>query len=727
MGVCRRRPAPKVTWPRKTNAMTDYTHDPRFISLRQQAERTLSRHEEDMEYLSLEAMRELLHELRVHQIELQLQNEELLRAHQEAEAERDRFAELYDSVPVGCLTIDQQGIIRDANRSGHFLLAGSAHDVVGCRLGDFATVEDQDAYFLFMRRLFRTGRQEGELRLQRFGEAPWMAQIEAQVVATGPEAGETCRLVLSDISARYQAERLRAQRDWLDVTLSSMGDALITTDTSGVVTFLNRAAIEFTGWPAPAALGRSLDRVWPLVDERTGQPVGRLVRHVYQLEETDGAALHMTLASRVEPKRIVAACAAAIISSVGPPQGAVVVFREMTAQRQLEARLRQTQKMEALGTLAGGIAHDFNNILTAILGYTHMSGRTLAADNPVQNYLHEVRAAALRAKELVQHILTFTRQHQMERQPVSIYPVVREALRMLRATLPATITMELFLDPDAGTVLAQADQVHQVLMNLCANAEYAMRQHGGLLRIGLDVIEVDETWIDTHASLEPGPYVRLTVEDTGPGIAAEVLPHVFEPYYTTKALGEGTGLGLAIVHGIVASHQGAITVDSTPGIGATFTVYFPRVAGLVVTEAPAPPNIPAVSPGEGERILLVEDEEPVALATEMQLTELGYRVLTHLSSTSALEAFQADPQQFDLVLTDQTMPSMTGEEFARVLHRIRPDVPIILVTGFSHVVDADKAHTLGIDAFLIKPWDVQEMADTIQRVLAQRRAPDPGC
>jgi PAS domain S-box-containing protein len=707
--------------------MANDAHDQRYANLRQQAERTLTRDmDASIKYASIQEMRELLHELNVYQVELQIQNEELQRARQEAEVERDRYAELYDSVPVGCLTVDSQGTICEANRSGHMLLSGSSYDVAGCGLGDFVTREDQDTYFLFMRRLFREGQQRGELHLQRIGGDGWVAQIEAQVVTTAPEAQKQCRIVLSDVTARHQAEALRAQRDWLEVTLSSLGDALITTDSSGVVTFLNHVAAEFTGWPAQAAIGCPLDCVWPLVDERTGQPAGDLVRQVYQPQDVNGLALRMTLISQDTPARLVAACAATMWPSSGSLQGAVVVFRDITAQRQMEARLRQTQKMEALGTLAGGIAHDFNNILTAILGYTHMSVRTLATDNPVQNHLREVRAAALRAKELVQHILTFTRQNQMERQPVSIYAVVQEVLRLLRATLPATITIKPCLASDAGTVLAQADQIHQVLMNLCANAEHAMRLSGGVLYLGLDVVEVDETWTDTLPSLEPGPYIRLTVNDSGPGIPAEVLPHVFEPYYTTKPQGEGSGLGLAIVHGIVASHQGAITVDSAPDAGATFTVYLPRVAGEV-PEAPVTAYLPTVSPGAGECVLLVEDEEPVALATEMQLTELGYRVVTHLSVKSALEAFRDNPHQFDLVLTDQTMPSMTGEEFARILHGIQSDVPIVLVTGFSYLVDEEKARALNIDAFLIKPWDVQEMADTLQRVLRQRRTPEPGC
>ena len=702
--------------------MANLPRDPRFAGLRREAERTLTRqHDEVIEHLSPESIRELLHELRIHQEELQLQNEELRHAQQVAEAERDRYAELYDSVPVGCLTVDSQGGIREANRSAQLLLTGSAHDIAGLKVGDLVVAEDRDAFFVFMRRLFRSEHRQGEFRIQRFGEAAWVAQLQAHVVTSGPEAGELCRLVLSDVSARHQAEALRAQCDWLDVTLSSLGDALITTDAQGNVTFLNRAAVDFTGWPASAALGRALDTVWGLDDERTGRPAGDLARQIYQPDDIQGSELHMMLTVRNEPERVVAASAATILPPAGAPQGAVIVFRDITEQRRMEARLRQTQKMEALGALAGGIAHDFNNILTAILGYTHMTAGALDTDNPVQSHLKEVRAAALRAKELVQHILTFARQNPVERHLVSIYDAVQEAMSLLRASLPATISIELYLDPGAGMVLAQADHLHQVLMNLCANAEHAMRQFGGLLRVGLDVTEIDAALADRHPSLDPGPHIRLTVEDTGPGIPLEVLPHIFEPYYTTKVAGEGSGLGLAIVHGIIASHQGAITVDSTPGVGTTFTVFLPRAANEA-PPAPSEPDAAAIPRGQGERILFVEDEEPVAIATEMQLTELGYEVVTHMSSSSALDAFRADPQQFDLVLTDQTMPVVTGEELAQILHDIRPDMPIILVTGFSYLVDAEKAQALGIDAFLDKPWDVQDMAGALRRALRRKRS-----
>ena len=689
--------------------------DPNFITLRQRAEQALANHRDDLTSFSAGTIRELIHELRVHEVELQLQNEELLRSRQEAEAERDRFANLYDSVPVGCLTLQYPGIIQASNRAGRLLLVDSSIELIGRSFGDFVRPEDQDAYFLFLRRLFQTHRQHVELRMQRSKNVAWVAQIEAQVTTGTTDAEGVCQMVISDITARKQADMLRAQRDWLDVTLSSMGDALITVDANGAITFLNRAAMEFTGWPAQSAIGQPLHQILPLVDEQTQQPASLQVRHLLQSETDTDLATHMVWVSQQGQERVVAACAAPISTTIGPPQEAVIVFRDIREQRHMEARLRQTQKMEALGTLAGGIAHDFNNLLAVILGFAHISEQSLVADHPVLSYLKEVNEAARRGKALVQHILTFTNRHQIERVPVDMYPLVQNALSMGKATLPATIDIQPDLNPNVGTILAEATQVHQVIMNLYANAEYSMRQHGGTLRVGLHAVEVDTVLAAAHPSLTPGPYIRLTIEDTGPGIAADVLPHIFEPYYTTKATGEGSGLGLAIAHGIVTSHKGALSVESVPGVRTTFTVFLPRMAGTI---AQRPVTIKD-NPGGTEHILLVEDDRPVALAAEIQLRELGYTVSTYYTSTSALEAFQIDPYRFDLVITDQTMPSMTGEHFAQALHQSRADIPIILVTGFSHLIDAEKASRLGIDAFLLKPWERQEMAHTIRRVLGQ--------
>jgi CheY-like chemotaxis protein len=317
----------------------------------------------------------------------------------------------------------------------------------------------------------------------------------------------------------------------------------------------------------------------------------------------------------------------------------------------------------------------------------------------------------------VQQILTFSRRTEQERKPTQLHLLVQEALRLLRATLPTTIELQQELDESLGTVLADPIQLHQVLLNLCTNAAQAMRESGGMLAVRLDTISFPTDGVQPPPGLRSGPYVRLTVRDTGPGMPPEVRERVFEPFFTTKGPGEGTGLGLAVVHGIVASHGGAITVDSAPGQGTTFVVYLPQStrlpAAVVRLEEPVPRG--------HECILFVDDEDALARLGQALLAQLGYEVVAYTSSVEALEAFQAAPERFDLVITDQTMPHLTGESLTRALRRIRPDIPIILCTGFSDTMTEERAQALGIEAFCLKPLGIYDLGLTIRQVLGRRR------
>jgi signal transduction histidine kinase len=398
---------------------------------------------------------------------------------------------------------------------------------------------------------------------------------------------------------------------------------------------------------------------------------------------------------------------------------ALRAWGHITERKRLEAQLLQAQKMEAIGTLAGGIAHDFNNILAAILGYTELALRAIHQDSAAWHYLQEVHKAGQRAKLLVQQILTFSRRTEQTRTPVQLSRLVEEALTLLRASLPSTIAIRHHISQDAGTVLADPTQLQQVLLNLGANAEYAMRKTGGLLEIRLEPVEVDEHVTAQHPELQAGPYVRLTVTDTGHGMTPDVVERIFEPFFTTKSLGEGTGMGLALVHGIVASHGGAMTVASVIDQGTTFTVYLPRTDDSgrdeVAQEGALPTGV--------ARVLFVDDEESLVGLGQEILMLLGYDAVVCASSVEALEVFRRAPQHFELVITDQTMPHMTGEELALELRRLRSDIPIILCTGFSHIMQAERAQELGIDAFLMKPFTMQDLARVIQQVLASRRQP----
>jgi CheY-like chemotaxis protein len=322
---------------------------------------------------------------------------------------------------------------------------------------------------------------------------------------------------------------------------------------------------------------------------------------------------------------------------------------------------------------------------------------------------------------LIRQIILFSRQTGQERKPVQIHVLVDELMTLLRASLPSNIEIRQKINSEAGTVMADATQMHQVLMNLCANAEHAMREKGGVLEMGVDAAEVDQDFAALHPEIRPGAYVRLSVSDTGCGIKPEIMKRIFEPFFTTNEVGKGTGMGLAVVHGIVAKHGGAVTVESTPGIGTRFAIYLPRVDPIPEAQPPIEQPIPHGT----ERILYVDDEPDLVEVIQEILAGLGYQVAGKTSGTEALETFRAAPREFDLIITDQTMPDVTGEALTREFRAIRPDIPIILCTGFSHVIDGENAKAMGIDAFCLKPLGARELGLTIQRVFARRRNPPP--
>jgi len=380
----------------------------------------------------------------------------------------------------------------------------------------------------------------------------------------------------------------------------------------------------------------------------------------------------------------------------------------------LEAQLRQAQKMEALGTLAGGIAHDFNNILYAMIGYTELAMNDLPEEQPARKHLDQVHQAGLRARDLVRQILSFSRQAEQEFKPLVLGPIIREVLKLLRSSLPATIEIRSELAAESETVLADPTRIHQMLMNLCTNAAQSMGRKGGLLEVALERVEVSRDQATEETELVPGGWCRLTVRDTGRGMDEATLARIFEPFFTTKDIGQGTGLGLAVVHGIVKSHGGVIKAESRPGRGSRFQVYLPLLEdGPELFPAP----VQAPPPAGIERILLVDDESDLVDFGREMLTRLGYQVTVRTSGLEALELFRAKPDRFDLVITDQTMPGLTGTELARRLLRIRPRTPVILCTGFSERIPAQETRGWGIRKLLRKPLIQQDLAQAIRQVL----------
>lgn len=397
--------------------------------------------------------------------------------------------------------------------------------------------------------------------------------------------------------------------------------------------------------------------------------------------------------------------------------------RDNSNEMRLETELRQAQKMEAIGTLAGGIAHDFNNMLGIVLGYADLSLLGLQPGTEVHENLEKIRKACYRGKELVRQILAFSRKSEQQKSPLQISAILKESLKLLRSALPTTIEIRLQIDtaPEQDTIMADATQVHQIIMNLCANASHAMRASGGVLEIILSDIELHPPDMARFHGIVPGPFVHLSFRDTGHGIDPAHMERIFEPYFTTKQTGEGTGLGLAVVHGIVRNHGGAITAYSEPGKGAIFHVYLPKFKAWPSLEAERAGPLPTGT----ESILLVDDEHGLVDAYGKMLGRLGYRVTGVESSPEALGIFRASPDDFDLVITDQTMPKLPGIDLAREILRIRPEIPVLLCSGYSETIDKEAASRAGIRDFVLKPLLLVEIARVIRRILGESKKNKP--
>lgn len=403
----------------------------------------------------------------------------------------------------------------------------------------------------------------------------------------------------------------------------------------------------------------------------------------------------------------------------------VVIYSDETLRKQteidkenLQMRLRQSQKMLAIGTLAGGIAHDFNNLLFPIIGYTEMSMDSLSDNPKVKSNLEQVLKASLRAKDLVQQILTFSRQGEQEFRPLALQTVIKEALKLLQATMPVSIEIQANLDRDCKPINGDPTQIHQVIINLASNAKDAMAEKGGILRINLEQMNLGTNDIPGYPGITPGTYLKLTIADTGHGMSRKVLERLFEPYFTTKEVGKGTGLGLSLVHGIVKGHKGYITVTSELGQGTTFTIYFPVLCGPV--SIPEETFLGKNIFSGHERVMLVDDEESVLEPMAEMLKSLGYQVLPVNDARQALVMFQGQAGAYDLVITDATMPNMSGVVLARLILQVRPDIPIILCTGFNEAVTKEKMMEVGVRDFLMKPVLKIDLAKALRRVLERK-------
>jgi PAS domain S-box-containing protein len=519
------------------------------------------------------------------------------------------------------------------------------------------------------------------------------------------DAEEALREARDELELRVEERtaQLKGQAELLDLA----HDAIIVRDASGRIVFWNTGAEITYGWTKDEVLGLTTDS---LLKTRFPAPLQDLIDTVSREGRWEGELIHtgkdgrrITALSRWTERR----------GEGGWPEGMLEINRDITDRKVAEGQLRQAQKMEAVGALAGGIAHDFNNILAAILGFTEMALDDIPPESPARGFLEHALKSGLRGRDLITQILTFSRKAEPRRGPVSLSPVIKETVQLLRASIPTTVRIVFATRAISDTIHADPVEVQQILMNLATNGAHAMEEKGGVLEIMLTDIEGPPDSSAGEADLAPGEYVRLTVKDSGAGMTPGVQKRVFEPFFTTREVGKGTGLGLFAVWGIVKSLHGSITVESAPGMGSTFRVFLPKVK----TDRKAEPVETGEAPGGKERILFVDDEEDLAELGKGRLEKLGYTVTAMTDSVKALKSFSKSPSRFDLVFTDQTMPGIAGIDLARKVLKIRPHMPVILCTGYSDGVTPEIAAAAGIREFLMKPLSRGELAVAVRRAL----------
>lgn len=563
----------------------------------------------------------------------------------------------------------------------------------------------------FTVRLLKSGAVNNEeLELQKLDGSSFIGSVSAVVVRDEKDEVKYFDGIIEDITDRKRVESaLIASDEKYRTVLEANPDPVVVYDMQGKVVYFNPAFTDVFGWTLEERLGKKNN---DFVPEEAWRETKMMIDKVLSGEQFSGIKT-----CRYNNKReiIPTSISGAIYKDPnGNPIGSVICLRDVSNQKKIEAQLQQAQKMEAIGTLAGGIAHDFNNILSAILGYSELALAELPPEASLKNKLEAIHSSGMRARDLVSQILAFSRKDDQVRSIVELHLIVQDALKLLRPAIPTTIDIQTQITSKCQ-ILGDPSRIHQVIMNLCTNAFQAMLEAGGTLTISLSHVKMEGKEL-ALTRLPVGVYGKLIISDTGIGIPTENIKRIFDPYFTTKEKGKGTGLGLAAVHGIVKSHGGAILVESQIGKGTAFEVYLPLTKDR--NDKRKKPESQIL--GGKERVLLIDDEQDILEIEKEMLEKLGYNIKAVDNAQEALKLFAGQPDQFDLVITDMTMPHMTGDKLAGELRKIHPDIPIILCTGFSELISGDKAGTLGIKGFLMKPIGMKDLSRMIRNVLDKK-------
>jgi PAS domain S-box-containing protein len=629
-----------------------------------------------------------------------------------------RYRSLVEMFPEAVL-VHQEGIIKYINRNGANIF-GSAHpgELIGKPVMELIHPDFYEATKSRIERAYHNQETLPPADLKYVGTDKHVIDVEATATSIDYAGKPAILSVIRDVTKQRQSlKELWASTERFQKVFNSQPDAIFVLNSEMPARVLesNKAATTIFGYESDEMIGETIDKLhvndayresfqrklFPAIKQQ-----GYLNNLEFSMRRKDGTVFpseHTVLELK---------------NDVGERTGWVSIVRDLTERKEIGKRLQQAQKMESIGSLAGGIAHDFNNILFPIIGMSELLLEDLPSDSAEYENTREILKAGKRGSDLVKQILAFSRQTEQQMIPVRIQSILKEILKLIRSTIPSNIEISQDIQTDCGLVMADPTQVHQIGMNLITNAYHAMEQEAG----GKISVQLKETTLGgddpASVSLEPGPYAVLSVFDNGCGITPAVMDRIFEPYFTTKATGKGTGLGLAVVFGIVKEHHGDINVCSEVGTGTTFTVYLPLMKESAETVSVG--KVETCQTGN-ERILLVDDEEPIVRLESQMLERLGYRVTCRTSSVEALKAFAADPEVFDLVITDMTMPNMTGDQLAKELISIRPAIPVIICTGFSERINREKTEALGIKAFLMKPVVRSDMAQMVRSLLDEAK------